>query len=553
MLAVADKVDATWNSDAWPATNNMRLGTNDWVAKTNVYAISWDETIYITTETNGFIDYSTNNSWLYKVRTNTTWYSEDDLEYYPNASSLWGTIFINAGNPSNSINLTNHISYLTDINAGATNYDRYFNLPFDYNGFSTNEAITNIYWYALTDTISNKITEVAIRQGTGVQTNLTMQIKDLRGWDAYHAVLERAEVHDVVKVGIGAFNDFGFYRDERQNLVNAKTLLADSGSDTLVPKFVDFYKMDTNGTFDTYFSTSSVRSLPTLDITNVLNAVGAPSNYFEYTPYRQLGGGGIGYGTLVTQTVTLVSPNTSGVTVVDWGGTEHTVSGTNGQVITLVSTNTDILDGYTTIDYGWKYFKPIVTNLMYVSDDVAWYVPRQLTFESNWWWSSGLQINTSSWAAAQSDAETAWNDRARQGHPAFTVIPTAWTEGAALTNEWRAGGESLWAEAGTLTDWTNRTALDATMYLYLMGTATNTIGTSEGGVRTYDDQGAGYNTNNPAFVASTAVTNPSLTGITAGQTNIANWCTEPVYPGTNVQGFATRDESILLFFNFNYN
>ena len=177
MLAVADKVDATWNSDAWPATNNMRLGTNDWVAKTNVYAISWDETIYITTETNGFIDYSTNNSWLYKVRTNTTWYSEDDLEYYPNASSLWGTIFINAGNPSNSINLTNHISYLTDINAGATNYDRYFNLPFDYNGFSTNEAITNIYWYALTDTISNKITEVAIRQGTGVQTNLTMQIR----------------------------------------------------------------------------------------------------------------------------------------------------------------------------------------------------------------------------------------------------------------------------------------------------------------------------------------------------------------------------------------
>ena len=169
-----------------------------------------------------------------------------------------------------------------------------------------------------------------------------------------------------------------FYRDERNNLVGFKHFLKSSYTpgnpywpDPYLTTIVD-YRKATNDSFDTYFSTPDTNgnyptSFPMLSQTGILSLVGAPTNYFDYTPYRQLNGAGLGIGHIVTSKFTIVTSGTGTVdrNVWDYDGNYHAITGTNGQEFSVVVTNDNVLEGFTTLDYGWKYFNSFVDHLIW--------------------------------------------------------------------------------------------------------------------------------------------------------------------------------------------
>lgn len=125
-----------------------------------------------------------------------------------------------------------------------------------------------------------------------------LQARDVWAWDAYYAMSERTNV-----VG-GAVQKPRFYRENREALVFTKDWLADSiGS---------FVRADT-----------SRPPLVYLDWTNLYPLAAVPSNFLDYTPYRELNCGGIGY------------------------------------------TNASTLTNSTTLDYGWCGVRKIFTNLVW--------------------------------------------------------------------------------------------------------------------------------------------------------------------------------------------
>jgi len=207
---------------------------------------------------------------------------------------------------------------------------------------STNVFLTNIRPYKVTANHTNM--------------DLTLRTKDIRGLDGYLSCLERWYALD------GANTEANYpgtrprwYRWERANLVAAKGFLKPR-----VSSFVDRRTAVSN-------QWDNAADITMWTVTGLCAYVSAPTNYFEWTPWRQLNGAGTNLPRVVDCSWTITTTNTSVITqaVIDvWGGS-RTISGTNGQVVTLPATNVNILSGFGVLDYTWKWYDEIINELVW--------------------------------------------------------------------------------------------------------------------------------------------------------------------------------------------
>ncbi|MCS6898059.1 MAG: hypothetical protein NZM29_08815 [Nitrospira sp.] len=129
-----------------------------------------------------------------------------------------------------------------------------------------------------------------------------------------------------------------------------------------------------------------------LNLSHVLANIGAPTNYFDFTPERDWEGRWQTYGRVITGRWVMAVPLTydlfsGGVVpattnevftnvVVDACGNSHQIVGTNGQVVTFVCTNDHVAGGFTLANYGLKYLKPLLQAMRYTETETAFYSDR---------------------------------------------------------------------------------------------------------------------------------------------------------------------------------
>lgn len=191
------------------------------------------------------------------------------------------------------------------------------------NTVSTNTPPTT-NWYPVE--LQYKVTNLT----TLVQTSVNVQARDVWAIDAHRALAER---------GLGAT------AMEYESLYTANRELCEKAKQEIASGIVYTYS---NPTSDAPQS---------LVLTSEYAAVGAPSNYHSWTSYRMLGGTGTGMGRYVTNWFTITGTNATMNTNYSYTacGDSVTLVGTNGQIVSTVCTNADIAEGFTELDYGWKY------------------------------------------------------------------------------------------------------------------------------------------------------------------------------------------------------
>lgn len=196
---------------------------------------------------------------------------------------------------------------------GSTSYvtrvfvtDRYHKRTSD-NG-DTYYIISNVVY-----TFTANVARVAVQ-------NQRVQARDVWAIDAIRAIRERKAA-----VGLDIKNtyDIVFYNRNRDVLVWAKDEIK-----TLASQFVD-PQPSTGFVFSGSFEIGDEHYPRGFDsIQELCQRVGAPDNYFDYTPWVEIGGR---------------EKNDTNIY-------------TNAQI-------PDILPGKTHLDYGWKYIRPMLTNL----------------------------------------------------------------------------------------------------------------------------------------------------------------------------------------------
>ena len=304
---------------------------------------------------------------------------------------------------SNSYSWTNE--FLTDIGVDHPSVA----------SFNATNRATNVTVYG-----SSTVTVSYVDTATGVTTNLLCNIQDARSYEAYSGLRERwyaLEKDGLSGVGPPPFHvtnhyatnfqengtseRFEWFRSDRNNLVIVKYVL-----NSFSQWFADGSEM-TNGTFEDYFKDGSntTDKIHTwfVSTNSMMVDAGAPTNYLAYTPWRCLDGIGVGLGPVLTCSWTIATASNTVVTnsVQDtWGGA-RTITGTNGQVVTLIITNSDIHAGRTTLDYGWKYVTGCISRLQYTI--------REPRFARQVW--SGSGRNATNWGYAYSNAIASYNSR----------------------------------------------------------------------------------------------------------------------------------------------
>jgi hypothetical protein len=217
--------------------------------------------------------------------------------------------------------------------------------------------------------------------------------KDRRAYERFLALYERAAAIPVFSYlsgsGSAECDDFApsFYRWEHDNLVECKKVIRDLAGDyarvpdatnALLAEALPFSNDGgaTLGDGAPFSGRLPTFSIPRWTARALCAAAGAPSNWCEYTPWRQIDGNGTnGVGRVSTQSWTIATTYTSAVErlLFDFWGGYTNVLVTNGQVVSVVVTNTDIEDGFTHLDYGDKRAERIISLLAWpVMDDVRW-------------------------------------------------------------------------------------------------------------------------------------------------------------------------------------
>lgn len=443
---------AGWDTNAWPTTNGLMrfASTNDYVQVTNLYAKRWVMDISVTSEVDAAGSATMNAwqdgvEWMYSV-------PSDAVDAVggggSSATSIWQKFGVtNTSFPSNAMTITNALTYLTEIRAGYTNHTT----------FSETNISTNIY-YRIFDAYTNTVTEVQTLTGVGIQTNLKLNIIDLWSWDAYQAIEERWAMQWVFNKDEGGSYSIDhprFYRNAQENMTN-NLGIKDFIERRLLGSAFDFW-VDrgeaTNDLFDIYYTNGNT-DIPYYNPTSILVAVGAPSNWFDYTPSRQLGGRGFGVGHTVTSTWTLSfsGGGLSTNTVYDWGGNEWTITGTNGFTTNVVVTNDSIAAGFTTLDYGFKYVDSILNELVWSGVSAAIDAENIVSnsYGTNRWNSTGDSSN--SWAEAETFLSTNYSGADDTFY--FPAVGLEANGGGDDPNKWNVdaisgGNEMLWYAPAT--------------------------------------------------------------------------------------------------------
>ena len=497
-MFLALKARAAWDTNAWPSTNYARFSdTNMWVTVTNVYAKSWDRDLYATSSISfsGWVD---GTNWTYDLVTN------DSVQ----GTSLWATFSVEGGQASNYFNLTNYNTWLTDIREGYANHL----------SFSETNSVTNTYYITISAGVTNTVTEIDTQRGSGVRTNMYMNAKDIRAWDCYMAIEERAKF-----LADADRPETKFYRTERDNLYYFKLSLP-------IAVFIDRSLADTNGYFDTWFSNNqSEVSLPEWTVTGLLAHISTPTNYLTYTPYRSLNGSGYPYTRIMTGEYTMVvSPggtnlgtNTVSGVYGDW---TKDIVGTNGFVTNIPSTNLSIQTGFTMQDYGWKFMTNILNELVWYEDTIDSF---QYTADSNTWYGSD---SAATWADA-TNAAIADFKLVSDGTVAFPGEETSGYQDS-ITSNYTAWAYAALRFVRLNVNYTNRLpGIGFDVDAYVRFSVENVSGTA-----TFDQNGDNVFSNRLVRIGSaTNVSGVDVTGILTGNTNLPNF--NPSVSGQDVTDF----------------
>ena len=232
-------------------------------------------------------------------------------------------------------------------------------------------AATNLYgWVAVDGTTQALWTVVVSSRWLIGPTSVLMNVADLWNYDTSAALNERRQV-----IGVSTTKPT-FYRDTRANLIAWKAAVSNS-----LQLFVNRAIMD-----------SGVTNIPRLTATGLLASIYAPSNYFSYTPVRNLGGGQPPYYSTITGTWTISCGSTGTCTNTVYypcGGAPTNIIGTNRQRIAFTCHYTNIADGFTDGDYGYKFATQIISKLAWITNranlapqntSTVWALNRQTDF-----------------------------------------------------------------------------------------------------------------------------------------------------------------------------
>jgi len=349
-LCICSSAFGSWDTNSWSSTNSYRIPvTTNYLAATNYWAKEHVD-VWTQTSTTNYIPELTND---------ISGYLGPIGGYTNSGSRTWTNI------------------YWTDIQADVpTNTTA---------GWYGTNQVTNVYTFIVTvdtNTVTNTLTTsvLSITAPTNIEWNLDVQW--IWGFDSYLALNERLDI-----LGDAITYTPKLYKDQRTNLVEWKTVV-----ESIIPDFVD----------TTLFTNGGVITNEFLTITGLLENISAPTNYFDYTPYRDLGGWQPGLSNVVdgiwefpvwttnTTTITnsimdacgsnytytlLGSTNTNGVVIsVDFelfSGTNSlaTYTATNSTEVytnAFTCTNDFIASGFTERDYGFKWVPDIMDQLVMI-------------------------------------------------------------------------------------------------------------------------------------------------------------------------------------------
>ena len=206
-------------------------------------------------------------------------------------------------------------------------------------------------------------------------TNFSLQARDVWNFDGFSAAAERA-----IPTGGDAWNPVAFPFWNFEALCSVKQWIH-----TNAAAFVNPQEFRTNS-LNNYFATNAaagtpVVSAPMLTAEELYRQIGAPTNLNRYTPVWNRAPN---LGRVVTSAVRLAwSFGQTNGTVTNrfcdpWGPRDFTVSGhgvtggtqdcqnitgTNGQVVSVVWTSAVIYGAFTADDYNWKYVRAAFTTL----------------------------------------------------------------------------------------------------------------------------------------------------------------------------------------------
>jgi hypothetical protein len=448
-MFLASSASASWSTNAWPSTNNIRaFGTNNWTVVSNAAA----QTVYSTfsvTSSLAIPSWST-NGYIYTSGDIDFWsYPSNPLFDYPpvfwvpggsdKAYPVVGVASIGAS-VSNYLAVTNvFYSQIFADDPGVEGFDA----PLGEGSLGDFGAggITNTYEY-VSGGVTQQITETWSYSFTNEIIEIGLGPKDMRVYDTYWALKEREEIGSG-RWGIGASAIF-LYRPVLHRW--GKYALDTEGAEGVVHSgkafikdlmsnynWLDLSYYGTNDNLDAYLASVGATGLNSnveLTISNMLTNVGAPTNYLEYTPLRQLDGVGYPYGRFVTNTWQMgVNSGTNTRSVTDYTGGVHSVTFTNDVPYTLVITNDNIQEGFSELDYGWRYMQEVIQQMGQGIVKGTWEEEGVPNIIRDKYWNLGT--NTT-WASAQLDATNAFN----VGLPYASLRPIYGTRGEYTNALW---------------------------------------------------------------------------------------------------------------------
>jgi len=366
---------AGWNTNAWPTSS-----------------ATWGAT----TRSNVYVHYNVD-----------TWLQESTTNYIPSVpgSALPARPFLFKDYYVTNVGLTAVSGACTRV--WTNRFIHYPTTQADFAPYlwrSGHHAATQSFEYA--STTQTLVTSVTFTNWMQV-TNVTLYAPDLWAADSIDALTRRGDTNNLLLFGSYSRvpkdfleTDYTVWDDwavAEDNLYTIKEIVR-----LRLDEFVNFALM-TNGAFDAYaedfgLTNNTDNPVPPWINETFFAYLNLPTNWPDWQPSRDLGGRGPGEGHVVTSRFVIATSGSTN-TVKDYCGNSHDISGTNGQVVSVVCTNMNVMDGWTTSDYGYKH----MTNVMSALTDKQ----ASATFSTN----SSLTVtgtgqSTQSWAAAKAIAET---------------------------------------------------------------------------------------------------------------------------------------------------
>ena len=378
---------AGWSTNVWPSTNHWRFtSTSDLVNVPGVVICLFNVSISQSSTTN----------------------------YIPKLPEAIGSHRLNRGRGAPHVD-----AYIPPIGGDSTASSRSWTTSYWLNAvmdvpeprrYFPTYVWTNVYTFAGTQELTTIINEVM----TGAKTNIDLDIQQLWAYDSYLALRERwYALNKNTNFDKRYFLD-DFYKPRFRNRNYFWYILqGDYRQDNNLVRLKRFWKNIIN---TINFSDGGRYTNPSADfLTNAFTQgdalpylftpaqacanAGIPTNWWEHTPWNNIGGWYDGQGHTVTSTFVMACSGTNECTnsVVDYTGGAHDLVGTNQQVMTIVATNAGVLAGWHEGDYSYRHMQNAIRTISHVLYEAK----ENITSRPG-----GTGTATNSWLSAIASAET---------------------------------------------------------------------------------------------------------------------------------------------------